>query len=196
MKVVAAIGLALILSMSGLAQTTATAVYQDGSALLDNAGNLLVVDAGRSTSGVTITGLRHSFFAPKTRLTIVPKGATSPSASVEYDGAIRVIGVGTSAIYAIATAYTVSGTTVTTTQSLIAIKSTLPAGPGLSGFTSFNLASSVEPRVGENDYISLITEPNRVPVSMSTTTTTTARTVTVLHFSGGSFDTVSSATLP
>src|SRR6266478_12956 len=129
MRVIAAIGLALILSMSGMAQTTATAVYQDGATVLDSAGNVLVVDPGRSSSGVTITGLRHSFFAPKTRLTIVTRGATSPSASVEYDGAIRVIGVGASAIYAIATVYTVSGTTVSTTQSLIAIKSTLPAGP-------------------------------------------------------------------
>lgn len=196
MKVIAAIGLTLTLSMSGLAQTTATAVYQNGATVLDSAGNLLVVDQGRSTSGVTITGLRHSFFAPKTRITIVPRGATSPSASVEYDAAIRVIGVGTSAIYAIATVYTVSGTTVTTTQSLIAIKTTLPAGPALSGFTSFNLASAVEARVGENDYISLMTEPNRGPVPTSMTTTTTARTVTVLHFSGSSFDTASSATLP
>jgi len=196
MRVIVAIGLALVLSMSGLAQTTATAVYQDGATILDNAGNLLVVDPGRSTSGVTITGLRHSFFAPKTRLTIVTRGATSPSASVEYDAAIRVIGVGTSAVYAIATVYVVSGTTVTTTQSLIAIKPTLPAGPAVSGFTSFNLASAVEARVGENDYISLITEPNRGPASTSMTTTTTARTVTVLHFSGSSFDTVSSATLP
>jgi len=196
MRVIAAIGLVLILSMSGLAQTTATTVYQEGAAILDSAGNLLVADPGRSTSGVTITGLRHSFFAPKTRLTILPKGATSPSASVEYDAAIRVIGVGTSAIYAIATVSTVSGTTVTTTQNLIAIKSTLPAGPGIAGFASFNLASPVEARVGENDYISLLTEPNRVPVPTSTTTPTTARTVTVLHFNGSSFDTVSSATLP
>jgi hypothetical protein len=194
MRVIAAIVLALILSMSGLAQTTATAVYQDGAAILDSAGNLVVVDPGRSTSGVTVTGLRHSFFAPTTRITIVPRGATSESASVEYDGAIRVIGVGSSAIYAIATVYTVSGSTVTTTQSLIAIKSTLPAGPSVSGFTSFNLASSVEARIGENDYISLITEPNRQPAS--TSTTTTERTVTVVHFNGSSFETVSSATLP
>ena len=34
MRVIAAIGLVLILSMSGLAQTTATTVYQEGAAIL------------------------------------------------------------------------------------------------------------------------------------------------------------------
>jgi hypothetical protein len=142
-----AFGLMLLLSMSGLAQsTTATAVYQDGSAFLDSSGNLIVIDNGRSTTGVTITGQRHSFFAPKTRITILAKGATAPSTPIEYDGSVQVIGAGSSAIYAIATIYTVTGTTLTTSQNLIAIRSPLPAGPALTGFPSFSLTGPVEAR--------------------------------------------------
>src|SRR5262245_37691267 len=158
MRAIAAICFALIISVSGLAQTATTAtVYQDGYSLLDGSGNLFVFDFGRSTTGVTITGLRHSFYAPKTRVTVQSPGATENIQTVEYDGALQVIGVGDAAIYAIATVYTVSGTTVTTTQSLIAIRSTLPAGPSFSGFPSWSLASPVETRIGPSDYISLIT---------------------------------------
>src|SRR6516164_1025609 len=106
MRVMTAFGLILLLSMSGLAQsTTATAVYQEGSAFLDSSGSLIVIDNGRSTTGVTITGQRHSFFAPKTRITILPKVAAVSSTPIEYDGSVQVIGVGSSAIYAIATIY-------------------------------------------------------------------------------------------
>src|SRR5207248_8628339 len=100
--------------------TTAIPFYQEGSTVLDGAGNLVVFDAGRSTTGVTVTGLRHSFFAPQTRLTVQRPGTTGNIQTATYDAAIRVIGVGNSAIYAVATVYTVAGTTLTTTQSLIA----------------------------------------------------------------------------
>ena len=139
----------------------------------------------------TITGLRHSFYAPKTRVTVQRPGATENIQTVEYDGALQVIGVGDAAIYAIATVYTVSGTSVTTTQNLIAIRSTLPEGPFFSGFPSFSLASPVETRVGPSDYISLITGPDR-----TSTSTSTARTAQVLHFNGTSFDSISSGVLP
>src|SRR5580765_1780907 len=118
MRVIVAIGLALLLSVSGFAQT-ATIVYQGSNSVLDTSGNLFVFDSGRNTTGVTITSLRHSFFAPKTRITVQRPGSSGNIQTVEYDGDIRVIGVGTSAVYAIATAYSVSGTTLTTTQSLI-----------------------------------------------------------------------------
>jgi hypothetical protein len=190
MRVIVAIGLALLLSLSGFAQT-ATVVYQGSNSVLDTSGNLFVFDSGRNTTGVTITGLRHSFFAPKTRITVQRPGSSGNIQTVEYDGDIRVIGVGTSAVYAIATAYSVSGTTLTTTQSLIAIRSTLPAGSALTGFASLSLASPVEARVGPSDYISLITLPDR-----SSASAPTARTARVVHFNGSSFDVTSSATLP
>ena len=191
MRVIAALGLALMLTVSGLAQTTTSSTYFDGGSVVDSAGNLYVFDYGRSTTGVTITGLRHSFYAPKTRIT-VQRAGTGNTQTVEYDGSLRVIGVGNGAVYAVATAFTVSGTTLTTADSLIAIKSTLPAGPALSGFASFSLTSGIDARVGPSDYISLVTEPDRSPSS----TTTTARTAKVLHFNGTAFEVVSSGTLP
>jgi len=191
MRVIAALGLALMLTVSGVAQTT-TSTYFDGGSFVDSAGNLYVFDYGRSTTGITITGQRHSFYAPKTRITVQRVG-TGNTQTVEYDGSLRVIGVGNGAVYAIATAFTVSGTTLTTADSLIAIKSTLPAGPALSGFPSFSLTSGIDARVGPADYISLVTEPDRSP---SSTTTTTARTAKVLHFNGSGFEVVSSGTLP
>jgi hypothetical protein len=184
----AAICFALLLSVSGFAQTTtttATAVFGEGNVLLDSSGNMIVVDQGRSTTGVTITGFRHSFYMPLTRITVIPKGSSSGT-TVEYNGSVQVIGVGSSAIYAIATTYTVSGTTLTTAQSLIAITASLPAGPALTGFPSFTLTSPVDAHVGPSDYISIISEPNG----------STARTATVVNFSGGAFAQVSSATLP
>jgi hypothetical protein len=113
--------------------------------------------------------------------------------TVTYNARIEVLGTGTSAIFAIATTYTVSGTTVTTGQSLIAIKGgqTLPAA--LSGFPTLALTSPVQAKVGSNDYISLITET--APAAGSTTTTPT-RTAQVVHFNGSSFDVTSSGTLP
>jgi len=191
-------GLALLLSTSGWAQTTTTTpFFQEGSTVVDDAGNLVVLDAGRSTTGVTVTGLRRTFFAPQTRVTVQRPGTTGNTQTVTYDAAIRVIGVGNSAIYAIATVYAVSGTTLTTTQSLIAIKAgqTLPAA--LSGFPSLALTSPVEVRVGGSDYIAVVSEPARNTSSTTTTTTTTTtRTAQVVHFNGSSFDTTSSGTLP
>jgi hypothetical protein len=185
MRVLAAICVALLLALSGFAQTTtttATAVYQEGNTFLDSSGNLFVLDPGRSTTGVTITGLRHSFYAPKTRITVIPKGGSATT--VEYDGSIQVIGAG-SALYAIAETYTVSGTTLTTAASLIAIRAPLPAGPALTGFPNQALTSPVGARVGPSDLISLISQPSG-----------SSRTATVWQFTGTAFLQVSSGTLP
>jgi len=109
---------------------------------------------------------------------------------VTYDGEIRVIGTGTGVIYALATVFTVSGTTLTSTESLIAIKpgQSLPAA--LSGFPSLALTSPVEARVGASDYIALVT------VTAGSDPTTPTRTARVVHFNGASFDVISSGTLP
>jgi len=85
--------------------------------------------------------------------------------------------------------YTVSGTSVTSTSTLIAIKGGQALPAALSGFPSLALTSPVDARVGPSDYISLITEPDQ-------TSTTTARTARVVHFNGTSFDSTSSGTLP
>ena len=187
MRVMAAICFALLLSVTGFAEstTTPTAFFGEGNALLDSSGNLIVVEEGRSTTGVTITGLRHSFYMPLTMISVISKGASTPT-TVQFNGSVQVIGVGDSAIYAIGTTYTVSGTTLTTAQSLIAITASLPAGPALTGFPSFALTSPVDARVGPSDYISIISQPSG----------STARTATVLHFASGAFSQVSSATLP
>ena len=186
MRVLAAMGVALLLSLSGFAQTTttttATAVYEEGNTLLDSSGNLFVVDSGRSTTGVTITGSRHSFFMPMTRITVIPKGGSATT--VEYNGSIQVIGVG-SAVYAIATSYTVSGTTLTTATSLIAIRASLPAGPALTGFASQTLTSPVDARTGPADLISVISQASG-----------SSRTAAVWQFTGTAFLQVSSGTLP
>lgn len=190
MRIILTMGLALLLSTSGGAQTTtAIPFYQEGSAVLDGAGNLVVLDAGRSTTGVTVTGLQHTFFAPQTRVTFQHPGTTKNIETATYDGAIRVIGVGSSAIYAIATVYTVSGTTLTTTQSLIAIKPGQALPTALSGFPSLALTSLVDVRVGASDYLALVSQPGR-------NATTTTRTAEVVHFNGASFDVTSSGTLP
>lgn len=187
MRVTAAICLALLLSLSGFAQTTtitATAVFGEGNTVLDGNGNLFVIQEGRSTTGVTITGLRHSFYMPETQITVIPKGASSGT-TVTYNGSIQVIGVG-SALYAIATAYNVSGTTLTTAQSLIAITSSLPAGPALTGFATETLTSAIDARVGLSDYISIISQASG----------SSSRTASVYQFIGGAFSQVSSAPLP
>ena len=189
MRTILTVGLALMLPMSAWTQTTATVVYREGRAVVDNAGNLLVFDEGRGTTGVTVTGLRHSFYAPSTRVTVQHPGTTANIQTVTYDAALQVIGVGSSAIYAIATVYTVSGTSVTSTSTLIAIKGGQALPAALSGFPSLALTSPVDARVGPSDYISLITEPDQ-------TSTTTARTARVVHFNGTSFDSTSSGTLP
>ena len=144
MRVIAAISLALILSVSGFAQAVTGPVGYGGggNSVLDSSGNLFAFDFSRSTTGVTITGLRHSFYAPKTQVTVQKPGTTGNVQTVEYDASIQVIGVGSAAVYAIATVYSVSGTTLTTTQSLIAIRPTLPAGPAVSGFASLSFSSS------------------------------------------------------
>ena len=192
MKSILTIGLALLLSTSGWAQTTtATPFFQEGSAVLDDAGNLVVFDAGRSATGVTVTGLRHTFFAPQTRVTVQRPGSTGNIQTVTYDAAIRVVGAGNSAIYAIAAVYTVSGTTLTTTQSLIAIKAGQALPATLSGFPSLALTSPLDVRAGASDYIALVSQPER-----NATTTTTTRTAEVVHFNGTSFDVTSSGTLP
>jgi len=188
MKTILTIGLALMLPISAWTQTTATVVYREGRAVVDSAGNLVVFDEGGSTSGVTVTGLRHSFYAPSTRVTVQHPGTTGNIQTVAYDAALQVIGVGTSAIYAIATVYTVSGTTVTSTSSLIAIKGGQALPAALSGFPSLSLTSPVDARVGPSDYISLITESDP-------TSTTSTRTARVVHFNGTSFDTTSTGTL-
>src|SRR5262245_5382811 len=145
MRVIVAISLALVLSLSGLAQGISGPVGdRGGNSILDASGNLFVFDFSRSTTGVTITGLRQSFYAPKTEVTVQKPGTTGNIQTVEYDASLQVIGTSNSAVYAIATVYAVSGTTLSATQSLIAIKSTLPAGPALSGFASLSLPSAVE----------------------------------------------------
>jgi hypothetical protein len=187
MKVIMTMGMALLFSVSGWAQTTSTtAMYREGNTIVDGSGNLAVLDLGRSTTGVTITGQRHSFFAPKTRITVQHPGpaTTGNPQTVEYDGVLQVIGSGT-AVYAIATVYTVSGTAVTTSQSLIAIDLSKQLPAALSGFPALALTSQVDARVGPNDYISLVTDPDSAK-----------RTATVVHFVGGAFAPVSSGPLP
>src|SRR5262249_1366783 len=112
MRVIAAMGFLLLLSVSGLAQTTtASAASAEGVSVLDNSGNLYVFDYGRSATAVTVTGLRRSFFAPKTRVTVQRPGSSGNTQTVEFDGEIRVVGAG-SAVFAIATVFNISGTTV------------------------------------------------------------------------------------
>jgi hypothetical protein len=189
MKAFLMIALTTMLAISSWAQTASTIFHREGPAVVDSSGNLVVFDEGRSTTGVTVTGLRHSFFAPVTRVTVQHPGTTGNTQTVSYDAALHVIGVGSSAIYAIATAYTVSGTTVTTTSNLIAIRAGQALPPSISGFASFALTSPTDVKLGPSDYLALITE-NR-------TSTTTSRTATVVHFNGASFDPpVSSGTLP
>ena len=177
-----------MLPISTWAQTASTTFHREGPAVVDSSGNLVVFDQGRSTTGVTVTGLRHSFFPPATRVTVQRPGTTGNTQTVSYDAALHVIGVGSSAIYAIATVYAVSGTTVTTTSSLIAIKASQALPASLSGFASFALTSPANAQLGPSDYISLVTEDR--------SSTTTSRTATVVHFNGTSFDSISSGTLP
>jgi hypothetical protein len=190
MKVLTTIGLILLMSMSGFAQVGVPIFRGGGNALVDSAGNLVVFDSGQSATGVTITGLRRSFFAPQTRITIQSPGTTGNVQKDTYAAGLQVIGTGSSAIYAIATVYTVSGTTVTTSQSLIAIKAGQALPAALSGFASLALTSPTEVKLGASDYLALLTETAPAAGSAG------VRSARVVHFNGNSFDVVSSGTLP
>jgi hypothetical protein len=195
MKTLMTIGLVLMMSLSVFAQVPLPIFRGAGNAVVDSAGNLVVFDAEQSSTGVTVTGLRRSFFAPQTRITIQSPGTTGNVQTVTYDAGIQVIGVGSSAIFAIATVYTVSGTTLTTTQSLIAIKAGQQLPAALSGFPSSALSSPVQAKLGPSDYISLISETAPAGGSLTSTIAIT-RTAKVVHFNGTSFDVASSGTLP
>ena len=163
MKVLTTIGSVLLMSMTGLAQNPgfpqgpAVPPFRGSNSVVDNAGNLVVFDVGRSTTGVTVTGLQHSFFTPQTRVTVQRPG-TGNVQTVTYDAALQVIGVGSSAIYAIATVYTVSGTTVSSTESLIAIKAGQTLPPAISGFPSYALTARTQAKGDSSDYIALVTQ--------------------------------------
>ena len=202
MKIIATVGLVLLASVSGWAQITSPVqavplpVFNGGSnTVLDGSGDLFIFESGRSTTGVTITGLRHSFYPPQTQVSVLRAGSSTTSETYT-NTSIQVIGTGTSAIYAIATVYTISGTTVTSSQSLIAILPGQPLPASLSGFPSQTLSSRAEVKLGPSDYISVVTE------SAATSTTAATRTATVYHFvpngggTFGSFTQVSSGTLP
>ena len=193
MKLLTTIGLILLISAGAWAQVAVPVFRGAGNAVVDNAGNLVVFDAGQSTTGVTLTGFRRTFYPPETRITIQSPGTSGNVQTVTYNAGIQVIGTGTSAIFAIATTYTVSGTTVTTAQSLIAIKAGQALPAALSGFPALALTAPVETRLGSSDYIALISET--APAAGSTTTTPT-HTAEVVHFNGNSFDVTSSGTLP
>jgi hypothetical protein len=197
MKVLTTIGFVLLMSMTGLAQNPGFPQgpggpsFRGGNSVVDSGGNLLVIALGRGTTGVTVTGLQHSFYPPQTVVTVQHPGTTGNVQSVTYaNTALQVVGVGSSAIYAIATVYTPSGTTVTTTESLIAIKAGQALFPAITSFSSFALASRAEVKGDSSDYISLLTQ------TAATSTTPATRTATVVHFNGTSFDTISSGTLP
>jgi len=194
MKTILTLTCATLLSMNAWAQTS-TQVFQNGPSVLDNAGNLVIFDPGRSTTAATITDSRRSFYPPKTRITVQHPGSSGNVQTVIYDGDVRVVGVGTSAIFALATVYTVSGTTVTSSQSLIAIKGNQALPAALSGFPTMVLTGNLDAHVGPSDYISLVTEPER-PRPVTTTTPATARTAQVVHFNGTSFEVTSTGTLP
>src|SRR5262249_76800 len=127
-------------------------------------------------------------------ITIQRPGTTGNIQTVTYaNTSIQPIGAGSSAIYAIATTYTISGTTVTTTQSLIAIKAGQSLPAAISGFPSFALTSPTEARLGSSEYIALV--PATAGNSTSSTPTV-VRPPKVVHFNGNSFDVTSSGTLP
>jgi hypothetical protein len=197
MKILTTIGLVLLMSMSGWAQGQQILQgpeimpFRAGNSVVDSAGNLVVFDFGRSTTGVTVTGLRHTFYPPQTQITVQRPGTTGNVQTVTYDNAsIQVVGVGSSAIYAIATLYTVSGSTVTTAESLIAIKPAQTLPSAISGFPSMPLTSPTEAKGDSSDYIALVT------TTSATSTTAATRTASVVHFNGNSFDVISTGTLP
>jgi hypothetical protein len=197
MKVLTTIGFVLLMSMTGFAQIPGfpqgpgIPSLRGGDSVVDNAGNLVVIDLGRSPTGVTVTGLQHSFYPPQTRVTVLRPGSTGNVQTVTYDNAaLQVIGVGTSAVYAIVTVYTPSGTTVSSTESLIAIKAGQPLPMAISGFPSFPLPARTQTKGDSSDYISLVTQ------TAATSTTPATRTASVVHFNGTSFDMVSSGMLP
>jgi hypothetical protein len=196
MKVLTTIGFVLLMSMTGLAQNPGfpqgpgVLPFRGGNSIVDGTGNLLVIDLGRSPTGVTVTGQQRSFFPPQTQLTVQHPGTTGNVQTVTYPAALQIVGVGPSAIYAIATVYIVSGTTVSSTESLIAIRPGQPLPGTLSGFPSSTLAPRTEVKGDSSDYIALVTH------TASTSTTPATRTSSVVHFNGTSFDVISSGTLP
>jgi len=82
MRLIMLIGFTLIVSVTGLAQAPTSEFYEDGTSILDSSGNLFVFDFGRSTTGATVTGLRHTFYAPNTRVTVQRPGTRHPNGRV------------------------------------------------------------------------------------------------------------------
>src|SRR5437868_14197723 len=101
MKVLTTIGLVLLTVMTGFAQSPGFAQglgpvpSRPGNSVVDSAGNLVVFDVGRSTTGVSVTGLQHSFYPRQTTITVQRPGTTGNVQTVTYDNTgIQVIGVG------------------------------------------------------------------------------------------------------
>jgi hypothetical protein len=192
----------LLVSAAAFAQTTTT-VYEQSYRVIDSVGNLVVFDFGYSTTATTTTtttttgrGVRTPR-DPMTRITVIrPTGAPETR---EYAASFYVVGVGTRAVYAVASTTTTSGTTTTVDSKLVALNPQVSLPATLAAFTSTALPTTrFNVDMGQPDVISILTEAIRSSTTTGTTTTTTTspRTVKVVKFNGTSFDNVSSATLP
>ncbi len=161
--------------MAAFGQTTTTTtstpvtVYDQSYRVIDTFGNLIVFDSGYTVTASTTTGRRSApVRTPMTQITIVrPTGAPQ---TVAYAASFVVLGVGTKAVYAIAT---------TTSNTLIALNPQVALPAAVTGFTDLALpASQFNVEMGQPDELSILTAATR------SGTTTTPRTVKVVRFDG------------
>ncbi|HYR90120.1 MAG TPA: hypothetical protein VE422_38970 [Terriglobia bacterium] len=196
MRITTAILLCLSFATAGWSQTAITqTVYRESTNIVDNSGNLLVIDSGFTYTATATTATPSGFFprgargTPHTRLTLI-HSAGSPQ-SIDFDGNFELLGAGTQAIYAVVTTLTTTTTGTTSVQKLIAIVGNQALPANVSGFPSFAVTAPSNVRLGGADTLSVITHATRA----TGTTAATPRQAQLVRFNG-TFSVLNSGALP
>jgi len=196
MRITTAILLCLLFAIAGWSQTATTqTVYRESTNIVDDSGNLLVIDTGFTYTATVTTATPSGFFprgargTPHTRL-ILMHTAGAPQ-TLEFDGGFELVGVGTQAICAVVTTLTTTTSGTTSAQRLIAIVGNQALPANVSGFPGLAVTSS-HVRLGGGDTLSIITPA----IHATGTTAATPRQAQIVRFNGTTFAVLNSGPLP
>lgn len=209
MRLIASVGLSLILAGVAGAQTTTTTttstspttIYDTSASVMDSFGNLVVIDSGATFSVSTSTSGRpfRGPSTPSTRITVIQPGGAAPMTQV-YNASIQLVGAGQFAVYAVEQSSSTTGSTVTQSQNLIAINPQVTLPSATSGFPSWAITTRAQVQLdyanSKADYISIVDLP---AVQLPNSSTPAARNAVVVQFTGGAngnFVKVSGGALP
>lgn len=173
----------------GLASSTPRTgtFYESSVSLVDNSGNLVVVDEGFTVTAVATTTTTSSFVrtrtvrTPSTRITVIRAGGVTNT--VEYATDIDVIGAGTKAVYAF-----IDGDT---SRTLVAILTDQSLPSSATSFPSLTLTDNADVRRTSADTFAVV-DPPAQPSSSGTTT----RTAKIVSFNGTAFVVGNQANIP